>query len=126
MAAARANPPPPWGDAPGDAALERLEFWLDRAVPIPGLGVRIGLDGLIGLIPGVGDAAMAIVAATIVFAAWRRGADRALLARMAWNVALDGAVGAIPIAGDIFDIAHKANAKNLRLLREALQRPPPG
>jgi len=101
--------------------MERLEFWLDRALPIPGLGVRIGLDGLIGLIPGIGDAATTIIAALIILAAWRRGADRRLLGRMVWNVAVDGLVGAIPIAGDIFDIANKANSRNLRLLRESLE-----
>lgn len=110
--------PPPWGAAKGDREMERLERLLDQAFRVPGLGVRIGLDGLIGLVPGVGDTATAALAGLIVLAAWRRGARRRTLLRMGLNVGIDWLVGAVPLAGDLFDFAYKANMRNLRLLRE--------
>ena len=117
-------PPLPWGESPEDAWLERLEFWLDRAFPVPGLGVRIGLDGLIGLVPVVGDVLMAALAVGVPIAAWRRGASWPLLARMGVNIALDALIGLVPVVGDVLDIANKSNARNLRMLREALTAPP--
>jgi len=98
--------------------MERLERLLDQAFRVPGLGVRIGLDGLIGLVPGVGDTATAALAGLIVLAAWRRGARRRTLLRMGLNVGIDWLVGVVPLAGDLFDFAYKANMRNLRLLRE--------
>lgn len=103
---------------PDDPFLDALEYWLDRAFRLPGTNRRFGFDGLIGLIPGVGDTATAIISAALILAAWRRGARRRTLARMAGNVLLDWAVGTIPLVGDLFDFGFKANTRNLRLLRE--------
>lgn len=103
------------------AALRRLEGLaglLDDRFSIG--GVRFGLDGLLGLAPGVGDAAAGLIAAYIVLEAWRLGASGSTLAQMALNVAIDLAIGSIPIAGDLFDVAWKANRRNLALLRRDL------
>jgi hypothetical protein len=94
-------------------ALARL---MDNRFEIPGLGVRVGLDALIGLLPGAGDAITTLVQAYIVFKAYRLGATRTQLAMMVGNIALDAAVGLIPGVGDVFDIAFKANVRNLRIL----------
>lgn len=108
------------------AALERLARLLDSAVRIPGTNVRVGLDALIGLIAGVGDTATALVSGVFILAAIRAGAPKRVIAEMAANILLDWLIGAIPIAGDIFDVAFRANARNLALLRAALaDRPPP-
>lgn len=98
---------------------------LDRAIRIPGTNVRIGLDGLLGLVPGFGDAAGAALSATIVIAAIRAGAPRAVLGRMLANVAFDTVLGAVPVVGDLFDFAWKANARNATLLERFLDDPAP-
>jgi hypothetical protein len=102
------------------AALART---LDSAVRIPGTNVRVGLDAVIGLVPGVGDLAGAAIAAYIVLAAARRGAPPALLARMLLNVAVDTAVGAVPVLGDAFDVAWRANSRNVALLERHVAAP---
>jgi hypothetical protein len=104
---------------PGGQGLRQLEWLsrlLDTAFPIPGTRFRIGLDGLLGLIPGFGDPLGAILSSYIIFAAARLGASQLTLLRMLGNVAIDGLVGAVPILGDVFDIAWKANVRNLALL----------
>ena len=83
----------------------------------------LGLDPILGLIPGIGDAAGAVLAAWILLEAFRVGASRATLVRMAGNVALDAAVGAVPLLGDIFDFAWKANLRNVALLERHLAAP---
>ena len=115
---------------PGVPVLRQLDWLsrlLDTAFPIPGTRFRIGLDGLLGLIPGIGDPLGAILSSYIVFAAARLGASQLTLLRMLGNVAIDGLVGAVPILGDVFDIAWKANVRNLALLhaqrKELGQRP---
>lgn len=102
--------------------LDRLEYWLDRAFRVPGTSMRFGLDGLLGLFPVVGDASTALLSGLFVTEAARLGARRSVLARMLWNVILDAGLGSIPLVGDLFDFAHKANSKNLRLLREEMER----
>lgn len=102
---------------PTDATLDRLEFWLDRAFRLPGTNIRFGLDALLGLFPGVGDTAIALISLAFIVAGWRMGCRKRVLAEMALNVGLDWAIGAIPIAGDIFDVAWRANTRNLALLR---------
>jgi Domain of unknown function (DUF4112) len=94
--------------------LDRLSRLLDNAFAIPGTRFRIGLDGILGLIPGIGDATGA--ALSIVQAA-RLGLPVSTLLRMVGNVALETVVGAVPIVGDIFDIVWKANIRNMALLR---------
>ncbi|KJS39698.1 MAG: hypothetical protein VR70_07495 [Rhodospirillaceae bacterium BRH_c57] len=101
--------------------LERLRTvatWLDDRFQVPGTNIRFGLDGLGGLVPGVGDTATAAVSAWIVFEAWQLGVPRRHLAAMAGNVGIDWLVGLVPLVGDIFDIGFKANRRNIqRILR---------
>lgn len=96
--------------------LRRLSYWLDEGIRVPGTRIRFGLDPILGLIPGVGDAAGAIMASAILLEAVRQGVPRSALARMAANLVLDTALGAFPVVGDLFDAAWKANTRNLALL----------
>lgn len=96
--------------------LRNLAWWMDERFLIPGLNRRIGLDGLVGLIPGVGDTATLMMSAYIVSQAARMGAPSWVLRRMIANVAVDYAVGLVPVAGDLFDMAFKANRRNIDLL----------
>jgi hypothetical protein len=104
------------------ARIDALSRLLDTAFIIPGTGIRFGLDGLIGLVPGIGDAITTALALYIVNEARALGAPPWLLGRMLVNVALDGVVGAVPLVGDAFDVAFRANRRNLALLREHLDR----
>ncbi len=117
----------PWSSQ-DEARLKRvrvLSRLLDEQFRIPGTTQRMGLDGLLGLIPGVGDAVGALLSAYILYEAIRLGAPTSVLLRMVANIGIDTVVGAIPVAGDIFDIAWKANKKNATLLHAylAAQRP---
>jgi len=98
--------------------LEKLAFILDSAIRIPGTELRIGLDPIIGLIPGIGDAIGALFGAFILVHAARIGAPKRHLARMFGNLMLDYALGLIPVAGDIFDVTFRANERNLKVLKE--------
>ena len=89
---------------------------LDSAVGIPGTPIRIGLDAILGLIPGGGDVAAAALSGYIVLTAARRGVPTPVIARMLVNVLADTAIGSIPILGDLFDVAFKSNQKNVELL----------
>lgn len=115
----------PVADAPGSplAQVRALARLLDDAIRVPGTGIGIGLDGLLGLIPGVGDAAGGLVSAYLVLQAARMGVSRSVLARMLVNVGIDALVGAVPLLGDIFDFAWKANRKNAQLLEAAVAAP---
>ncbi len=97
---------------------------MDSSVRLPG-GFRVGVDGLIGLVPGVGDLAAAGVSFYIVAQAAHAGVPARVLARMVLNVALDAVVGAIPVLGDVFDVAFKANLRNARLMDAYLDRSAP-
>lgn len=96
---------------------------MDEGLRIPGTQRRIGLDPILGLVPGVGDAAGAILAAAILIEAVRRDITRFALVRMAANVALDALFGAVPVVGDLFDAAWKANLRNLALLERHIAAP---
>jgi hypothetical protein len=96
--------------------LQALAWLLDNSIPLPG-GFRIGVDALLGLIPGIGDAMGALISAYIVNEARSMGASRSVLLRMMGNVLIETAIGSIPFAGDVFDAAFKANARNLALLQ---------
>ena len=102
--------------------LDRLATLLDTALIIPGTNIRFGLDGLIGLIPGIGDAITTALSAYLIYEAHRLGAPGHVLARMIANVAVDGLVGAVPLVGDAFDVLWRANRRNMRLLREWAER----
>jgi len=103
--------------------LERLAWFLDSSIKVPGFNARFGLDGLIGLIPGVGDAIAALISSVVISEAARMGAPKVLLLKMAFNVLVDSVVGAIPLVGDLFDFAWKANQRNVRLLNQYLDSP---
>ncbi len=103
--------------------LRRLAWLLDSAVRLPGLKFRVGLDALLGLVPGLGDAAGVVLSGYIVLRSWRLGAPRSVLLRMALNVVVEGVVGAVPLLGDLFDAAWKANMRNVALLEAHLERP---
>lgn len=103
--------------------LEGLAWLLDSSIPIPGLGFRFGLDAILGLFPGFGDAVGALASSWIISEAGRLGAPRSVLLKMAFNVAIDAIIGAIPLLGDFFDFAWKANLRNVRLLQAYLERP---
>ena len=111
------GPPPPRGFLE-DHHLERVESWLDTKFRLPVVGYRFGLDGVVGLIPGVGDTLTAATSGVFIADAWKMGARKRTLARMAANVGLDFAVGLVPVVGDLLDFAFKSNVKNLRLLKE--------
>lgn len=104
--------------------LEVLAHVMDNAFEVPGVGLRFGFDAILGLIPGVGDAGTSLVSAYVIHQAHRLGVGRATLARMAANVALDFVVGAVPFAGDLFDLYWKANRRNVELLRKHAAAPP--
>jgi hypothetical protein len=102
--------------------LRRLAWWLDEAFPIPGTQQRIGFDALIGLVPGLGDAVGALLSTYIIVEGARRGASVTTVVRMLGNVAVETIVGAVPLLGDVFDVAFKANRRNLDLLGITLAR----
>jgi hypothetical protein len=103
--------------------LDYVAALLDDMFRIPGTQIRFGLDALIGWVPGVGDAMTSIASFLIVFASWRRGAKAVTLVRMIANVLLEAAIGAVPVAGDIFHIVWKANRRNYRLLLREREEP---
>jgi len=104
------------------ARIDALATLLDTAFVIPGTGIRFGLDGLIGLVPVVGDIVTTALSLFIVHEAYQLGAPGHVIMRMLSNVALDGMLGAVPVVGDAFDVLWRANRRNMRLLREWLER----
>jgi hypothetical protein len=103
--------------------VRRLARTLDAAVRIPGTNIRVGLDALLGLIPGIGDAVGAALSGYIVLAAARLGLPKSVIARMLLNLGIDTAVGAIPVLGDLFDVAFRANTRNVALIESSLAAP---
>jgi hypothetical protein len=101
--------------------LEWLAWFTDSAVRIPGTSRTVGADGFLSLIPGIGSLFGSAMSLYVVAEAVRHGAPAGLLARMGLNIAADTAVGAIPLIGFLFDLAFKANKRNLNLLREHLK-----
>jgi hypothetical protein len=93
---------------------------MDSAFVIPGLNRRVGLDSVLGLVPGIGDALSAALASYIIWEARQLGLPRWKIARMIGNVAVDTTIGAIPLAGDLFDVFFKSNERNLRIIHEHL------
>ena len=101
--------------------LDRIADRMDNLVRLPVIGVRVGLDSILGLIPGIGDIAALGPAGYIIYRARQMGAPKPVIARMAVNTAIDAIIGSIPLVGDIFDIGNKANKKNVALLRRHLE-----
>jgi len=106
------------------ARLEALSKLLDVAFTLPGTNIRYGIDGLIGLIPVVGDIITTAISLWLVQEARALGAPWHVTARMLGNVALDGVVGIVPLAGDAFDVMFRANVRNVRLLRRWMEKQP--
>jgi hypothetical protein len=106
-----------------DRTLKALEVLLDEAFRVPGTSVRFGLDGIVGLVPGIGDVLAGLLSLVIPIAAWIRGVPYVTLFRMAANLGIGVLVGSIPFFGDIFDIFWKANRRNYLLLCRHLDQP---
>ena len=104
------------------ARIEALAALLDTAFLIPGTNFRFGVDALVGLLPGIGDALTTAVSLWLVKEARALGAPKHLIARMLGNIVIDGVVGAVPLVGDAFDLVWKSNRRNLHLLRKHLGR----
>lgn len=106
------------------ACLCRLDRWayiLDEAIPIPWTRFRIGLDSVVGIVPGIGDlAGLALSSSLLVEALWAHAPKRVLL-RMCAHTGLDFLIGLIPILGDIFDVTYQANTRNARIFRRWLE-----
>ena len=107
----------PPGALPKDlVALQRFAVLMDEQFAIPGLGARIGLDALIGLVPGIGDAGGAILSSWIILGALRHRVPAVHILHMVLNVAIDTVVGAVPVLGDVFDVIFKENVDNVALI----------
>jgi len=104
------------------ARLDALARIMDSAFQIPGTNIRMGVDALLGLLPGIGDAISASISSYLIWEAKQLGVSKLVLARMAGNVAIDTVIGAVPFAGDIFDVAYKANVKNIALLKKHVEK----
>lgn len=105
----------PTNASPAD--VEALAWLLDNSIPIPGTGRRIGLDALVGLVPGLGDVLSGGLGLVVVLRGAQLGVPGIVLARMLANVAIDFVVGSVPLIGDAFDMWFKANLRNVRLIR---------
>ena len=97
--------------------VERIARVLDDVIRIPGTNIKVGLDSVIGLIPGVGDVAGVALGSWFIYEAHRIGAPAALKWKMARNVAIDAVSGFVPVLGDLVDVAYRSNRRNLDLLR---------
>ena len=104
------------------ARLDALARVMDSAFQIPGTNIRMGVDAFLGLLPGIGDAISATISSYLIWEAKQMGVSNLVLARMAGNVAIDTAIGTIPFAGDIFDVAYRANMKNIALLKKHVEK----
>ena len=106
-----------------DEHLDLLSHLLDDFIRIPGTPIRFGLDGIVGFIPGIGDILGGLASTILIVAAWSRGIPKVTLARMVANVAIETAVGSLPVVGNLFDIGWKANRRNYALLTGAIAAP---
>ncbi|MGQ0455637.1 MAG: DUF4112 domain-containing protein [Hyphomicrobium sp.] len=104
------------------ARLDALANMMDSAVAIPGTNVVVGFDALLGLLPVIGDAISSAIGGYIILEARRLGASKIVIARMAANTTIDTVVGAIPIVGDVFDVAYRLNRKNVALLKRHIEK----
>lgn len=114
----------PIGNDPAEIRqrIETMEMLLERSFRIPGINRPVGLDSIAGLIPIVGDIVTAAMGAYIVWEANNLGIPKWKLWRMAGNIAFDTAVGAVPVAGDLFDFMFRSNSRNLRIIRRHLDK----
>lgn len=124
----RMTPEIPLGTDPQSVRqrIEALERLLEGLIEVPGLGRKVGLDALIGLVPVVGDVVSAAMGLYIVWEARNLGMPKWQLWRMAGNVGFDSLVGAVPLAGDLFDVLYRSNTRNLKIVRRHLDKHHPG
>lgn len=101
----------------------RVADLMDEAFRIPLTDRRVGMDGLLGLVPVVGDWSTALASGYVVYQGYRTGVPRSTLARMVANVGIDAALGSVPVVGDLFDIGWKANSRNVSLIERHLDLP---
>ena len=101
--------------------LRRLSQILDNAIPIPGTKQRIGIDPIIGMLPGGGDLVTGALGAYIILESARMGVERQIIGKMIGNILLDAIAGTVPVVGDFFDMGWKANVKNIALLEKHIQ-----
>lgn len=109
------------GDHPAMARIQTLSHLLDEAIRIPGTNIRIGLDPILGILPGAGDTAASLLSLYIVLEGVRVGAPTELLAKMVALIAVDAVIGSVPVLGTIFDAFWKANTWNVNLLAAHLE-----
>ena len=100
--------------------LHRLSQLLDNAIPIPGTPYRIGIDPILGLLPGGGDTLTGALSAYIIVEAAQMGLPHQVIGQMVANLLLDSVIGIVPVLGDLFDLGWKANVKNIALLKQHL------
>lgn len=110
-------------ETPALRNLQALARLLDSSIGLPGTRFRIGLDPLIGLIPGFGDLAGVLLSASILLSGARLGVPASLLMRMAGNIGLEALLGTVPVVGDLFDAGWKANNRNVRIIERYLAEP---
>jgi Domain of unknown function (DUF4112) len=103
---------------PDLVALRRFAYLMDEAFSVPGTRMRVGVDAILGLIPGVGDVIGALLSTWIIAGALRHRVPAWVIARMVFNVAIDVIFGAVPVAGDVFDFLYEENMMNMRLLEK--------
>jgi hypothetical protein len=96
--------------------LQRIAKLMDSQIRVPVIGLRIGADAIIGLVPGVGDIVTGAIGAYLIYEAQRLGIPRSAVLRMVGNIVVDTAIGAIPFAGDIWDFFFRANDRNMQIL----------
>ena len=111
-----------WRDHTDTSDIDKLADLLDAKWVLPGTTWRFGLDSVIGLVPGVGDAVTTLMGAYIIVRARELGAPIHLQAAMVGNLVIDALVGAVPLLGDVFDFAFRSNAKNVRMLKRHLDK----
>ncbi|TYC85522.1 DUF4112 domain-containing protein [Novosphingobium sp. BW1] len=102
--------------------VESLEYMLERAVTVPGINRKVGLDAIVGLVPVAGDMIAAALGLYIVWEARKLGMPKWQIARMMANVGVDTALGAIPLAGDLFDFVYRSNSRNLKIILKHLDK----
>ena len=111
------------GAAGDDNAVRRMEFvaqLLDSAFVLPGTNKRVGIDAIIGLVPGIGDVVTTVLSSYVIWEARNLGVSRLALGRMLANLAIHASVGSIPVIGDVFDAFFRVNQRNMRIVRAQL------